>query len=171
MKKIIFVLSTSLLLTSCEEGKVPPEKTFNMPQPLDSQNNGQLQTVSLTIKAIGNNMTAIAFEPKEIEVHVNSIIEITLINESTVEGMNHNIVFVELGSGAEVSAEGLAIGPEKEYIPNNPKVIAGSKVALPGETIQMHFSAPKAGSYHFICTYPGHYPQMIGRMNVVQMTQ
>lgn len=168
MKKILFFLSITCFFLGCDEGKVPPEKTFEMPQPVDTTGSRYQDTVSLTIKAVGNTMSDIAYEPKEITVPVNSTVEISLINESTAEGMSHNIVFIQMGTGAEIASEGLVSGEEKNYIPENENVIAGSEIALPGQTVKLTFTAPQAGSYHYICTYPGHYPQMIGRMNVVE---
>ncbi|MDQ3191375.1 MAG: plastocyanin/azurin family copper-binding protein [Bacteroidota bacterium] len=169
MKKLLFFLSVIFLFVGCDESTVPPEKTFSMPQAVDTSQTKQ-ETINLTIKTIGNTMSDIAFDPKEIVVPVNSKVKITLTNESQGEEMNHNIVFIKMGTGDEVAREGLAIGAKKNYIPDNPNVIAGSEIALPGQTVQLQFNAPKAGSYHYICTFPGHYPQMIGRMKVVVET-
>jgi azurin len=41
-------------------------------------------------------------------------------------------------------------------------VIAHTPMAKPGETTEVTFTAPAAGTYPFICTVPGHYMLMKG---------
>jgi azurin len=36
------------------------------------------------------------------------------------------------------------------------KVIAATKMLGPGETDTVSFTAPAAGTYDYICTFPGH---------------
>ena len=42
-----------------------------------------------------------------------------------------------------------------------------TRLILPGETERLTFEAPAAGSYPFVCTYPGHWRVMNGVMHVV----
>jgi len=54
----------------------------------------------------------------------------------------------------------------ENYIPDHPAVIAASDLVQPLDSIQLNFSAPPVGTYPFICSYPGHYLQMRGRLVV-----
>ena len=47
---------------------------------------------------------------------------------------------------------------------NLPGVFAATKLLKPGESDTITFTAPPAGTYPFICTYPGHYPKMQGKL-------
>lgn len=114
---------------------------------------------------MGESMAEIKFEPQALSVPANSIVKLTFENKSSAEGMYHNFVLVELGSGAEISAKGITAGKDKNFVPNDDRVLAHSKVTNMGETITIEFEAPAKGSYHYICTYPGH-TSMIGRFNV-----
>jgi len=89
-----------------------------------------------------------------------------MINQNTAEGMLHNWVLVKLGSGQEVATAAIEAGTAKNYIPENANIIAASGLAKPKETITLDFIAPAAGSYNYICTYPGHFPAMIGKLIV-----
>jgi azurin len=93
-------------------------------------------------------------------------VTVTLINENKAAGMLHNWVLVNLGSGQEVATAAIAAGPDKEYIPENANVLAYSKMLNPEETTTFEFTAPTAGSYNYICTYPGHFPKMVGKLVV-----
>lgn len=122
--------------------------------------------VTLTIKVIGNSMADMAYEPMSAAVKAGDKVTLNLVNENSAEGMLHNWVLVKLGSGQEVATAGIAAGADKLYVPENDNVIAASGLANPNETISLEFVAPAAGSYNYICTYPGHFPKMIGKLIV-----
>ena len=123
------------------------------------------ERVEIRIAALGESMAELAFEPKSISVPANSTVVLTFENKSSAEGMYHNFVLVELGSGQEISSAGIKAGKSKEFIPNDDRVITHTKVTDMGETVTIEFDAPAKGSYHYVCTYPGH-TSMIGRFNV-----
>jgi azurin len=74
--------------------------------------------------------------------------------------MSHN--FVLLGLKVDVNGfvnEALRAGANG-YIPKTRQadILASTKLAGKGETVEVTFTAPKAkGSYTFVCTFPGHY--------------
>jgi azurin len=167
MKNLIFIFVLATFICGC--GNRDNERTLN--PPLENgivegpEEYAVTETVELTIRAIGNTMTDIAFEPNTISIPQNTPVRITLVNESSTDGMSHNIVIINKGAGDAVAQQALEAGEGAAYVPPHPDVIAGSPLALPGRTVTMEFISPVAGTYHFICTYPGHYPQMIGRLN------
>lgn len=173
MKKIVlFALPISLLFASCggaeqsssnESATTTTEESQASEETTVDATPGEAQ---LTINVTGNSMADMAFEPASAAVKAGDKVTLTLINENTAEGMLHNWVLVKLGSGQEVATEGIAAGPDKEYIPENENVIAYSPLANVNETVTLEFTAPEAGSYNYICTYPGHFPKMIGKLIV-----
>jgi putative heme-binding domain-containing protein len=55
------------------------------------------------------------------------------------------------------------------YIPVSPKVLHATKLAAPGQKIQLAFTAPaEPGDYPYVCTFPGHWRRMTGTMTVVK---
>ena len=47
------------------------------------------------------------------------------------------------------------------------QIIAASALAGAGETVDVEFTAPAAGKYQFICTFPGHFQAgMVGQLIV-----
>jgi azurin len=60
---------------------------------------------------------------------------------------------------------------ETDYVPADQKahVIASTKLAGPGETVDVTFKVPaKAGTYSYMCTFPGHYTAGMKGQLVVQ---
>jgi azurin len=73
--------------------------------------------------------------------------------------MQHNFVLLKAGTDATAFANAAA-GAAPTYIPDAQKaaVLASTKMAGNGETVEVSFKAPaKAGSYQYLCTFPGHF--------------
>ncbi len=165
----IFTIQLIFILTACggaqEKSTIPAvenssEKTGNIIQ------KEELKLVEITVLAKGEAMNEIAFEPRSITIQANTRIRMTFKNQSSAEGMLHNFVLVELGAGQEIATAGIKAGKENGFVPKDSRIITNTKMTQMGEEITFEFDAPKKGSYHYICTYPGHYPNMIGRLNV-----
>lgn len=88
--------------------------------------------------------------------------------------MPHNIAILAPGSLEEVgsAAEKMPAEPDAEgrlYVPASPKVLHATKLAAPGQSIQLAFDAPaEPGDYPYVCTFPGHWRRMTGIMTVVK---
>jgi len=124
------------------------------------------EIVEINLAAQGEDMTAIAYEPKSLSIPAGTRVRLTFENKSAAAGMYHNFVLVNLGTGQEVATAGIKAGKENAFVPESENVIAYSEVVDMGSSVTIEFDAPAKGSYHYICTYPGHYPNMIGRLNV-----
>lgn len=111
-------------------------------------------------------MQEMRFDHENITVPAGAKVKVTLINEGDDPTMIHNIVFVQEGTLEVTARAAIAAGPDKEFVPNSPTVIAASPLAQPGETVTFEFDAPEAGTYEFFCSYPGHWQQMNGKFIV-----
>ena len=111
-------------------------------------------------------MYDMAFEPDVVYVKNNTLIELQLINEGIDSLMIHNIIFVQKGKADEIGVKALRAGEANQYVPKHPAVIAASKLVKPLDTAELSFSAPPIGSYPYICSFPGHYLKMRGRLVV-----
>ena len=159
-KKIIGVLSIALIFScgSSENPKNPDNSNENM------KANANIVSID-TIRAVGNTMSEMSFNIKEINVKEGSLVKITLVNDGMDKSMIHNIVFIEQESADKVAFECQMAGEENDFVVKN-KVLAYSPLAYPGETVSFEFRAPKKGNYRYFCTYPGHSDKMQGWLYV-----
>jgi azurin len=98
----------------------------------------------------------------EIRVKANEKVTLTLKNVGTMpkDAMGHN--FVLLKDGTDLSAFATSAISAPDHIPaNNPAIVAHTKLLGPGESDTIEFTVP-AGSYTYICSFPGHYMTMTG---------
>jgi azurin len=162
MKKIIITSLALALIYAC--GDSNSNKTAETSTTNEATINAEApKTVEFTINAVGNTMADMSFDTKEIKVKAGSTVKVNLTNQGTDASMLHNIVFVKQGAEKEVATEGINLKDQNYFNPQNVNVIAGSAVAAPGATVTVEFTAPsEAGTYAYICTYPGHWMKMQG---------
>jgi azurin len=102
------------------------------------------------------------FNLTKIQAKPGETIRVVLKSIGTMPkmAMAHN--FVQLAPGADTNAfvQAAMMARDTEYIPTALKaqVLGATKLAGPGETVEVTFKAPaKAGSYPYVCSFPGHY--------------
>lgn len=156
----IFFIGLLFLLSCKSKPSTSPSNTKQL------VSNTAKEITNITIYATGNSMTEMAFEPNVINVTAGGEIKLKLINKGTDIMMLHNIVFTKKGKADEIGVKAIRAGEKKQYIPNDPAVIAASKLVGPLDSVIVQFKTPKPGNYPFICTYPGHYLKMRGRLVV-----
>ena len=120
----------------------------------------------ITIKAQGNTMDEMKYDITEITTYEKTTLRITLVNESTDGSMLHNFVLIKTGTAQTIAEQGLQAGTKDDYVPINDNVLIHTKMTKPGEISSITFTSPPKGTYDFICTYPGHWSMMRGRMIV-----
>ena len=104
----------------------------------------------------------------EFTVKTGEQVKLQLKNVATLAAMVHNVVILKQGADIQkIGTDAIAAGEAKGYIPESDMILASSPLAKPGETVELTFTAPAAGEYTFICTYPGHYVLMQGTMKVI----
>ena len=161
MKKTALILSVTILI-SCgsSENKSSDVNTndVNTIETVEKEKNWE----EFTVGAVGNTMSEMKFDKKNITVKAGSWVRINLVNEGVDPAMLHNIVFVKYGTRKEVAKQSIEAGPDLQFVPKSSDVIAYSDLADPGETVVLEFEAPEKGNYEFICTYPGHSEIMRG---------
>jgi uncharacterized protein len=95
-----------------------------------------------------------------------------IIDFENKDFMQHNILIAKAGSLEIVgkAADEMARDPkgiEKNYIPEIPEIIIASKLVDPDNVETLMFIAPnEPGEYPFVCTVPGHWRIMNGKMIV-----
>tara|TARA_B100001109_G_scaffold255665_2_gene259883 strand:- start:11309 stop:11827 length:519 start_codon:yes stop_codon:yes gene_type:complete len=171
MKKFLksSLLLAPIFLLSCsnQDAKKTSKKVEKkIEKSIEKMETAEKEVVEITLIAKGETMSEIAFEPKTLSIPANSIVKLTLENKSGTAGMFHNFVLVPMGAGQEIATAGISAGKENDFVPNDKRVLAHTKMTNIGETTQIEFEAPSKGSYHYICSFPGHYPGMVGKLVV-----
>ena len=97
-----------------------------------------------------------------IEAKPGEMIHIVLKNVGTIPkiAMAHNFVLLALATDVNEFTKAAMTAQATDYVPadQKAKVLASTKLAGPGETVEVSFKAPaKAGSYQYLCTFPGHF--------------
>jgi azurin/glucose/arabinose dehydrogenase/HEAT repeat protein len=93
-----------------------------------------------------------------------------------MDAMPHNLVFVQPGTYQAVATDVQTQLPDRldskgrAYVPDgDPRVIAASKLMEAGQKETLSFTAPdKEGEYEFVCTFPGHWAVMHGKLIVTK---
>jgi azurin len=98
----------------------------------------------------------------KIDAKRGETIRIVLKSVGTIPkvAMAHNVVVLTLGADQIKFSQAGAMARATDFIPPDMKgqVVAASKLAGPGETVEVTFKVPaKAGAYPYICTFPGHF--------------
>jgi azurin len=117
---------------------------------------------TITVGTLGDEL---AYDVVEIRARAGSEITIDFVNHSG--GMPHNLVFVN--SDSDINPVGLAAleASKTDYIPQNQidRIFGHTAMAGPGETVSVTLRVPAApGTYPYICTYPGHFTVMQGKL-------
>lgn len=125
-----------------------------------------LATRTIALKTIPG---AMKYDVVEIRAKPGELLRITLDNTDT---MQHNVLVVQPGKLAEVgvaadkmgeSAEGKA----RQFVPDLPSVLEVMGLVDPGKSASVFFLVPdKEATYPYVCTYPGHWRMMNGKIKV-----
>ena len=107
---------------------------------------------ALDIAADGD---ALKFSTGTLTAKAGADVVLTFNNTSIIN--QHNWVLVNDGDKDGVATDGTIAGAANDWLqPDDPRVISHTALLNPGETEEVHFTAPPAGAYQFVCTFPGH---------------
>ncbi|MES2689021.1 MAG: plastocyanin/azurin family copper-binding protein [Bacteroidota bacterium] len=150
MKRVSIILVFTALLAACGTKNTTTDKA------------AEAKSYEFTVNAVGNTMADMTYDTREIKVMAGSKVVLNLVNQGTDGAMLHNLVIVKQGTEKEVAMEGLNYKETNYFNPQNTNIIAGTAIANPGASVKLEFTAPEAGTYTYICTYPGHWMKMQG---------
>lgn len=113
------------------------------------------------------------FDVKEFKVKAGSKVKLVFkhVGKLPKTSMGHNVVILKKGLKAVQSGSLFMRGgsPANDYVPESQKqnVVAHTKLIGGGEQDTIEFTAPvEAGIYEYLCTFPGHFAIMNGKMIV-----
>ncbi|WP_251359540.1 azurin [Kangiella sp. TOML190] len=108
------------------------------------------------------------FDVSEIKVKAGEEVKLTLNHTGNLgkEVMGHNFVVLAVGTDAAAFGQAAMQAKDSDYIPaNSEAVLAHTKVVGGGESDTISFTLEK-GTYDFICSFPGHWGIMKGKIIV-----
>ncbi len=120
---------------------------------------------TIVIKAV----TGLRYNRETIRVRAGEPIALRVENTDVIP---HNLVIVRPGKMEAVGhlADRLIGSPnavKQDYVPQSDHVLHHTRVVKPEQSVTIRFSAPnKPGKYPYICTFPGHWRVMNGKMIV-----
>jgi azurin len=109
------------------------------------------------------------FDVTEIKVKAGEEIKLTLnhVGKMAKNVMGHNVVVLDLGTDVKAFAQKAQKAKDNEHIPQGSKaIVAHTKLLGGGESDTISFTIDKAGTYDFICSFPGHSFVMKGKIIV-----
>ncbi|MDA1127859.1 MAG: plastocyanin/azurin family copper-binding protein [Chloroflexi bacterium] len=111
--------------------------------------------------AIDVNGDALQFNLATMSAAAGLDVVVTFNNSSAFN--THNWAIVEAGTKDAVATDGLTAGQGNDWLPvDDSRVIGATALIGPGASGTATFTAPSAGTYQFVCTFPGHNPTMFG---------
>jgi uncharacterized protein len=123
--------------------------------------------VVLKLSVVPNQMK---FDLSELTVAAGQLVEIVFTNP---DAMQHNFVLGTSNSLDQIgaAADQLAQTPNgiaQQYVPEVAQIIYATRLLDPGQTMTFQFRAPaQPGQYPYVCTFPGHWRLMNGKLVVV----
>lgn len=155
MKKLfVFTLvAIAVFAVACNSNK---SKTEKAPGEAAPSGNKLTNVVEMTAN------DSMKFSTIEINVKAGEKVTLTLKNIGSIpkQAMAHNWILLKDGTDLAAFAKEALNAPD--HIPaNDPNILAHTKLLGPGESDTIDFTVP-AGSYTFICSFPGHYQTMTG---------
>lgn len=154
---------SSALLVGC--GKKEEEKQSETTAAPAAQAAPPAPAAAAPITITGNDQ--MQFSTKAFEVTAGSQVTLIMQNAGTMpkEAMGHNLTILKPGTQpAEVGNRAMN-AKATDYIPaGDTAILFHTRLLGPGESDTLTFTAPPAGEYPYMCTFPGHFAVMNGVM-------
>lgn len=169
MKKLL-IISLAVLAFSCGNDK---KKEDTVTRPIGGDRVEETTPVAddnavAELQIEGNDQ--MQFNKKEFRVKAGQTVRLTLKHVGNMDKavMGHNWVLLTQGTDIMEFGQAAASAQDNDYIPADmeDQVIVHTKMIGGGESTTIEFEAPAAGTYDFICSFPGHVALMKGKFIV-----
>jgi|SRR5690606_11671042 Azurin len=167
------VVAGAVFLAACGGNQTKDDTAADTATEATSEQAPAADIPGLDTVAVSNELTLQAndlmkFDRELFRVKAGEPVKLTLKNvgEMPKESMGHNAVILQPGTDLP-SFGGEAIkAVDSEYIPATfaSSIVAHTKLLGPGETDVIEFTLSEKGVYPFVCSFPGHYGVMQGKI-------
>lgn len=166
---MIFAVSMGIAVVGCSKPAPKEAPKAEAPKAAPKAEAPKAAAGDATVVALEAN-DQMKYNKNEIKVPAGKKVKLTLKNvgKMSKEVMGHNFVLLKKGADAKAFTAASATAKATDYIPEAMKgdVIAHTKILGGGESATIEFDAPAAGTYEFLCSFPGHYMLMNGKFIV-----
>ena len=133
----------------------------------------ELRSLGVSVFVIKTVREQMRYDTTRLVVEAGKPFEIIVEN---TDAMPHNLVFVQPGARQEVAEAAQNMKPDaldkkgRAFVPkDHAKIIEASKLIEPGQKETLKLTAPATeGDYEYVCTFPGHWTLMWGKLIVVK---
>jgi azurin len=134
-----------------------------------AETKNEIDTQNNVVEIVIEGTDQMKFDLSEIKVEEGQTVKLTLkhVGKLPVQAMGHNWVLLKKGVDMKAFATEAMKARTNEYIPEGTEdVIVHTDLIGGGQETTIEFTAPAAGEYDFICSFPGHYALMKGKFIV-----
>ena len=166
VKYMLVSVFTLAILVSCGGEKKEEKKTEKVKLGVKKEVK-KVESEVAEIVISGDDL--MRFDKSEIKVKAGQKVKVTLRHKGKLDLniMGHNFVLLKKGVNLAAFSGKAAVSKDNKYIPKDSQdVIAHTGLIGGGQTTTVEFVAPEAGTYDFLCSFPGHYAMMKGRFIV-----
>ena len=164
---------TGMIFTACGGGEEPKtesndpvsdpvEETTPVAEEAPATEAADMEVAEIVIEA--NDQ--MKYNLSEMKVKAGQTVKLTLkhVGKMPIETMGHNWVLLKPGITKEEFGMKAMTAKENAYIPAEYEdmIIANTNMIGGGEEATIEFTAPEAGSYTYMCSFPGHFGSMHG---------
>ena len=122
------------------------------------------------IEITGSDQMQYSIKAFEVTEGQKVVLSFKHIGQIPVVAMGHNVVILKAGTSLPAFSGKCAAAKDTDYIPQDAEskeqIIAHTKMLGGGQSDEITFTAPAAGAYPFVCSFPGHFAIMQGVMTV-----
>ena len=165
---ILAILLASLIF-NCGGKEEKKKEGFSYERTNSSEANESKETDSDVANIVLTSNDVMQYNLKEIKAKAGQKVKLTLrhIGKLDINVMGHNVVILKQGVDLTEFAGKAAIERENKYIPKDSQdIIAHTDLIGGGQVTSIEFVAPEAGTYDFLCSFPGHSGIMKGKFIV-----
>jgi azurin len=167
---VLVTIFSLVVLTSCggEKKEETQKETIKLGVQKEEESQTEVSSDVTEIVISGDDM--MKFDLSEIKVKAGQKIKITLRHKGKMDAnvMGHNFVILKKGVDMTEFATKAAVARDTKYIPAGSEndIVAHTDIIGGGQTSSVEFDVPEAGTYDFLCSFPGHYALMKGKFIV-----
>ncbi len=179
MKKLLFVpvIAIALFFASCGGGETKSDDTTvatdtsAVQTPADEKPGADIPGIKDVVVTVHIELTGddqLKFDKTLFKIKAGQDVKLSMknIGKMPKAAMAHNVVILAQGTDVQVFGEAAVKATATDHIPADmaSDVIAHTKLLGPGESDEITFKVTDPGVYDFICSFPGHFGTMHGKI-------
>ncbi len=162
--RLVQIFAIVFLLASC--GGSGSSETESTTEEMTTETVQEDVPAAVSLELSSNDQ--MQYDQAQLRVKSGQEVTLTLTHTGQMDKavMGHNFVLLKKGTDVAGFATDAIAAADNEYIPESDAIIAYTGLIGGGESVSVTFTAPEAGIYDYICSFPGHYSIMRGKFLV-----